>query len=311
MKAPILPAPLRPGDKIALITPATVVREEYVAAGEAEIRRRGYMPVRMSHLATGGDGRFASSATHRLEDLLAALQDPAIRAIWCCRGGYGSVQMISQVPLSTVQMSAKWLIGFSDVCALHSLWLRTGVKALHAPMMRRLKDRPTDEISDLIFAILGGATHTSFSGAIHPLQQCGTASGRLIGGNVSVLGDLAATPFDQAMLMADEPFILMLEDVGESLSRLQRRLWRLRLAGVINRASGIVVGQFAACGNGVNFTSAEDMIAELLAEWNISCPVTYNFPVGHDDCNEPLMIGARTTLQVDPCFVSLEQNYIS
>ena len=228
MKAPILPAPLRPGDKIALITPATVVREEYVAAGEAEIRRRGYMPVRMSHLTTGGDGRFASSATHRLEDLLAALQDPAIRAIWCCRGGYGSVQMISQVPLSTVQMSAKWLIGFSDVCALHSLWLRTGVKALHAPMMRRLKDRPTDEISDLIFAILGGATHTSFSGAIHPLQQCGTASGRLIGGNVSVLGDLAATPFDQAMLMADEPFILMLEDVGESLSRLQRRLWRLR-----------------------------------------------------------------------------------
>lgn len=173
MKAPILPAPLRPGDKIALITPATVVREEYVAAGEAEIRRRGYMPVRMSHLTTGGDGRFASSATHRLEDLLAALQDPAIRAIWCCRGGYGSVQMISQVPLSTVQMSAKWLIGFSDVCALHSLWLRTGVKALHAPMMRRLKDRPTDEISDLIFAI-SAVPHTPPSPA--PFIRCNSAA---------------------------------------------------------------------------------------------------------------------------------------
>ena len=177
-------------------------------------------------------------------------------------------------------------------------------------MLRRLTDHPADEITEQIFALLGGLCENEADGAIHPLQQCGVASGRLIGGNVSVLGDLAATPFDQAAILADEPFILLIEDVAESLSRLQRRLWRLRLSGLLNRAEGIVVGQFTACPGGVNFSSAEEMIADLLREWHIDCPVAYNFPAGHDDCNLPLLIGARTRLEVTPCAVALTQESI-
>lgn len=310
MKGFARPAALRPGNKIALLTPATVVKEEYLLGGEAAIRAHGYEPVRMPGFAAGADGRFAGSADTRLHDLLTALENPDIKAIWCGRGGYGAVQLISRVPLSLVAKSPKWLIGFSDVCALHSLWLRAGVQALHAPMLRRLTDHPADEITEQIFALLGGLCENEADGAIHPLQQCGVASGRLIGGNVSVLGDLAATPFDQAAILADEPFILLIEDVAESLSRLQRRLWRLRLSGLLNRAEGIVVGQFTACPGGVNFSSAEEMIADLLREWHIDCPVAYNFPAGHDDCNLPLLIGARTRLEVTPCAVALTQESI-
>lgn len=310
MKGFARPGALRPGNKIALLTPATVVKEEYLLGGEAAIRAHGYEPVRMPGFAVGADGRFAGSADTRLHDLLTALENPDIKAIWCGRGGYGAVQLISRVPLSLVAKSPKWLIGFSDVCALHSLWLRAGVQALHAPMFRRLSDHPADEITEQIFALLGGLCENEADGAIHPLQQCGVASGRLIGGNVSVLGDLAATPFDQAAILADEPFILLIEDVAESLSRLQRRLWRLRLSGLLNRAEGIVVGQFTACPGGVNFSSAEEMIADLLREWHIDCPVAYNFPAGHDDCNLPLLIGARTRLEVTPYAVALTQESI-
>lgn len=307
MKEFVHPAPLRPGDKIALLTPATVVKEEFLLGGEAAIRARGFEPVRMPGFCTGSDGRFASDADTRLKDLLAALENPDIRGIWCGRGGYGSVQLIGRVPLSLVAMNPKWLIGFSDICALHSLWLRAGVQALHAPMLRRLTDRPSDEITEQIFGILSGCGENVADGAIHPLQQGGVAEGRLIGGNVSVLGDLAATPFDQADIMADEPFILLLEDVAESLSRLQRRLWRLRLSGVMNRAAGLVVGQFTACQPGVNFSTVEDMVSDLLKQWHVTCPVAYNFPVGHDDCNLPLIIGARSRLDVTPWSVTLTQ----
>lgn len=303
----VRPAALRPGDKIALLTPATVVKEEFLLGGEAAIRARSYEPMRMPGFTTGSDGRFAGDADTRLKDLLTALENPAIKAIWCGRGGYGSVQLISRVPLSLVSMNPKWLIGFSDICVLHSLWLRAGVQALHAPMLRRLTDRPSDEITEQIFNILSGNGENIAYGSIHPLQQCGVAEGRLIGGNVSVLGDLAGSTFDQPQIIGREPYILMIEDVDESLSRLQRRLWRLRLSGVMHRAAGIIVGRFTACRTGINFSTIEEMVADLMKEWHINCPVTYNFPVGHDDCNLPLIIGAKSRLEVTPCSVVLTQ----
>lgn len=299
------PPPLKHGDRIALVTPATVVKEEFVTAAEKVIRTHGYEPVRMKNFTTGADGRFAATADERLADLLTAISDSDIKAIWCARGGYGSVQLISKVPLSLISMNPKWIIGFSDVCALHSLMLRAGVISLHAPMMRRLADHPDDEITESVFGLLQGEHEKEIDAGIHPLQQQGHASGRLIGGNISVLGDLASTPFDPFVTVADEPFILFLEDVGESLSRLQRRLWRLRLAGVMNKARGIVVGQFTACPGGVNFSSPEDMISDLLEQWDIRCPVAYNFPVGHDDCNVPLPVGAMAELEVEPTYTLL------
>lgn len=304
----ITPPPLTAGDQIAILSPATVIRKEYVEAGQQVMRANGYIPLCMPNLTYGADGTFAGNAHQRLDDLLAALTDPNIKAIWCARGGYGSVQLISRVPRSLIAMHPKWLIGFSDVCALHAMMLRGGVMSLHAPMMRRLHDHPDDDVTSSLFYILRGAESIEAEGAIHPLQKCGTAHGILLGGNLSVISDLADTAFDPFHIIGDRPYILMIEDVGESMSRLHRRLWRLRLAGIINKAAGIIVGQFSACLPGSNFTTAEDMIADLLDEWNVKCPVTYNFPVGHDDSNLPLAIGADTILEVTPFHSLVKQS---
>ena len=214
MKEFVTPPSIERGDRIALVTPATVVKEEFVTAAEALIRERGYETVRMPNFCCGSDGRFADNADRRLEDLLTAFSDRDIKAIWCGRGGYGSVQLISRIPASLIQMNPKWVVGFSDVCALHSMMLKAGVISLHAPMLRRLATHGNDFINNRIFEILEGGVVQETESDIHPLQQCGRAEGRLIGGNVSVLGDLAATPFDPFVNISGEPYILLLEDVG-------------------------------------------------------------------------------------------------
>lgn len=304
---PLLPAPLTPGARIAIVTPATVVRREYVERGAESIRRHGYEPVVMPGVRYGDDGSFAGTPRERLDDLMRAFADPSVGAVWCARGGYGSVQLIGRIPPSLPRANPKWLVGFSDVCALHSMMLRAGVASLHAPMLRRLR-APGDWITDSCFDILAGGAPSTVEAPWHPLATEGRAEGLLLGGNMSVLGDLAGTPFDP---FADvrRPFILLLEDVGESLSRLERRLWRLRLAGVLNRAAGIIFGQFSACAPTVNHAEVPLMASALLREWRVECPVAFDFPAGHDECNVPLVVGAPATLETGPAYTLLTQRF--
>lgn len=301
------PRPLHQGSRIALITPATVVREEFVAGAEAMMRRRGYEPVRMPNFVVGGDGSFAGSESDRVADILAALTDDRVDAIWCGRGGYGTVQLVGKVPKTVLRENPKWMIGFSDISALHAMFYRNGIMSLHAPMLRRLtKATEHDYVVDSIFDILEGKEQVTYETEWHPLSVPGVASGTLIGGNLSVLTDLAATPFD--MLAADDATdrILFIEDVAESISRVERKLWRLRLSGLLNRVKGIIVGQFTAYESNINFPDMESMISHYLREWNISIPVAYNFPVGHDDYNLPLVIGSQVTLEVGNAYVELK-----
>jgi muramoyltetrapeptide carboxypeptidase len=301
------PKPLHLGSRIALITPATVVREEFVAGAEAMMRRRGYEPVRMPNFVVGGDGSFAGSESDRVADILAALTDDRVDAIWCGRGGYGAVQLVGKIPKTVLRENPKWLIGFSDISALHAMFYRNGIMSLHAPMLRRLaKATERDYVVDNIFDILEGKEVITYETEWHPLSVPGVASGTLIGGNLSVLTDLAATPFD--MLAADDATdrILFIEDVAESISRVERKLWRLRLSGLLNRVKGIIVGQFTAYDPNINFPDMESMISHYLREWNISIPVAYNFPVGHDDYNLPLVIGSQVTLEVGNAYVELK-----
>lgn len=301
------PKPLHIGSKIALITPATVVREEFVAGAEAILRRRGYEPVRMPNFKVGGDGSFAGSEADRVADILAALTDTQIDAIWCGRGGYGTVQLIGKIPKSVVRENPKWIIGFSDISALHAMLYKNGVMSLHAPMLRRLaKAAEGDYVVDSIFDILEGKPEVTYETEWHPLSVPGVATGTLVGGNLSVLTDLAATPFDLFAANAPEDRILFFEDVAESISRVERKLWRLRLSGLLGRVKGIIVGQFTAYEPNANFPDMESMISHYFREWNVNVPVAFNFPVGHDDYNLPLVIGAQATLEVGNAYVELK-----
>lgn len=298
----ITPAPLKPGDTIAILTPSTVVRERYVKGACQYLAAHGLATRIMPGISYGEDGSIAGSVETRAADLNAAIADPSVRAIWCARGGYGAVELLEQIDCDALRADPKWLIGFSDISALHALWHSIGIRSLHATMLRRLAAPEADSnpcVKEVLRLITEENPRIKYSFSSHPFNRCGQAKGGLIGGNMAVLSDLAATPYDLLAQASVTHTILFFEDVAESISRLQRRLWRLYLSGILNNAKALIFGQFTVYEPNADFRTMEDMIATRLNEWRVECPAVFDFPAGHvPDRNMPLIEGQEVTLTV-------------
>ena len=291
------PAPLRPGDAIAILSPATEIKSEYIDGAIAELKRRGYEPIEMPFTQGHEYGTFAATDRERLADLKAAIENPRVKAILCGRGGYGCVHLLSRELQESVSRNPKWIIGFSDISALHALWQKAGVQSVHSSMAKQLTLHPLDSLTDGIFMLMEKPeeevryTTPALEGSIE-----GEAEGKLVGGNLAVLNGLAATPWD--ILSPDylRGKVLFLEDVGEKIYQVERMLKRLQLAGSLDAAAGIVFGRFTDYNADRNFPSMEKMISERLKEWGIKCPVVLGFPIGHIDDNFPVTEGRRVRL---------------
>lgn len=303
----ITPQPLRPADTVAIISPASVVREEYVSGAVRAIESHG-LRARVMPAATGpACGSYAASAPARLADIMAAITDPQVKAILCARGGYGCVHLLEHIPGQMLSTHPKWLIGFSDISALHALWQKAGIVSLHAPMARHLATMPADdECSRLLFSLLTSPTPAiDYHVEPHPLDMPGTGRGRLAGGNLAVLSHLTGTPWDLLTPGEEEDVILLIEDVSEAIYATERMLWQLKLTGALQRVRGIIVGQFTEAAPDRNFPSTTAMIGSRLREWGVGCPVSACFPAGHVDRNLPLPLGMRVSLHVSASGTSL------
>lgn len=315
----ITPPALREGDTIAILSPATAVKEEYIDGAAAFLRERGFR-VRVMPAAKGPkSGTYAASQQARIDDFQTAIADPEIKAILCSRGGYGCVHIAASTPLSLLSNNPKWVIGFSDVSALHAMMLRAGVASLHAGMAKHLCLSPADALSVSAFlSILGGGDEIVYSIPIDAdcdkpnslgskgFRTTGTCEGTLRGGNWAVLEGLLSTDMDPLHIGEGEDVILFLEDIGEAVYRTERMLWQLHLSGTLSRAKGLIFGDFSETGEDVNFGSTEAMIAARLKEWGICCPTVAGFPVGHiDGRNLPLIQGAKTRLEISDDSVTL------
>lgn len=321
----ITPPAIRKGDTIAIISPATEVKAHWVRGAVAELKRRGYKPMIMPHSLGPRHGTFAANDTERLADLREALLNPEVKAILCARGGYGCIQLISKDLQKLVSQYPKWIIGFSDISALHALWQKAGVKSLHCSMAKQLtlfdidfhesdivdfsrNELPTSDELPLLkdcvgnmFDILeGNGDSLSYSASSPEGIICGETEGVIVGGNLAVLNGLASTPWD----ILDKEFlrgkILFLEDIGEKIYQVERMLTRLHLAGAFENAAGIIFGQFTEYYADRNFSSMEEMIASRIREWNVKCPVALSFPIGHTAINRPIPEGAAAHLNVTP-----------
>lgn len=302
------PRPLQPGDKVAILSPATEVKEEYVDGAAAFLRKYGYEPVVMSGAKGPACGTYASTLDERLENLESALSDSQIRAILCARGGYGAVQLISRIPAAAIKADPKWLIGFSDISALHAMMLRAGVASIHAPMAKHLTEEEDGEESiEALLGILEEGLPTGYCLEADPRNSTGEARGRLRGGNLAVLNGLAQTPFDLLYPADGEDVILFVEDISEAVYAVERIFWRLHLSGALGRIKGLIIGQFTEYRPDKNFETMEDMLDARLSEWGVKerIPVVFGFPAGHVQRNLPLVEGAWTTLRVLPDGVEL------
>ena len=302
MKGLYFPQPLRPGDKVAFISPASSVKTEYVYGAMERFQERGYEPVLMPHALGHEEGSFAASKGKRVIDLMDALDDPEIRAIFCNRGGYGCVQILENFSYGLIARNPKWIIGFSDVSALHALWYRSGISSIHGPMAKHLAIEPVDDpCSQALFNMLESGGNFSYHTDSDSRNFYGKVRGVLRGGNMAVLNGLAATPYDIIDVRADENVILFFEDISEAIYSVERMLYRLDLSGTLRNVKGLIFGQFTEYKPDKNFNSMEDMISSLLSRTKLrpDTPVVFNFPVGHVSQNYPMTEGAEVELEVN------------
>lgn len=292
----VMPTPLKTGDTIAVISPSSVPDSATVAKGCATLRSWGYVPVVGAHALSSYHG-FAGTADERTADLLWALRNPSIKAIICSRGGDGAVQVLQRIPLKEFRNHPKWIMGFSDVTALHSVEVAAGVMSIHCSMCDGIAMRgERDSVNMILRKLLQGELPT-YQAPAHPLNQQGEATGILVGGNFSVFCGLAGSEYD-FLNRADEGLILFIEDTDESMTKVDRMLHQLEIRGVLSKLNGIIVGHFSKYKSPENgFADMYEMLHEYLQHYHI--PVCYDFPVGHHSGkNYPMVEGCKVNLKV-------------
>ncbi|MDJ0762157.1 MAG: LD-carboxypeptidase [Myxococcota bacterium] len=283
------PPPLRPGDPIAVMAPGGPVDAEALATGIARIEER-YAP-HWHPACLERYGFHAGTDVRRTTALQSALDDKTIRAVLAARGGYGTSRILDHLNLDGLLRATKWIVGSSDVTALLVyLWSQLSLVTIHGPMVAGF-ERHGDADIDALFDLLEGKPWTPPTGLTAVYQ--GTATGPMVGGNLTILAHLAGTVEAR---FADGA-VLFLEDVGEAPYRLDRCLTQLKRAGILDRAVGIVVGTLTNCTPGPDGTSARDVMVRNLRPLHI--PIALDYPAAHGKRNYPFYHGATVSLEVD------------
>ena len=273
-----LPAALTPGDRIAIVSPASPLPRAEFDGGVAELRRLGFVPVFDETVFARDAGYLAGTPELRAGAFLRFWRDPDIRALIATRGGYGSVQLLPFLDRQTIVATPKLFIGYSDNTSVMS-WLtcQCGLTALHGPMLERRLSRGADGYDESSFMALaqGGVGLTLAPDGVFVLTP-GEAAGPLHGGTLTQLVSSLGTPY-----AFDPPrgAILFIEDVGERPYRIDRMLTQLRLSGVLERAAGLVFGEMRSCDEVGGSITARDVVQRMTKDFR--GPVVYGFPSGH------------------------------
>ena len=291
-----IPKPLVSGDKIVIVSPASIIDPALVDGAVAALAAQGWNPWVAPH-ALGVNGTMSGSRAERLADMRAALSDADTKAIMCARGGYGAVHLLADLDDALASMQEpKWLIGFSDISALHGLWHKHGMASVHGSMARHLALFPADDAPNKALLELlhhGIMPHLQWSTELN-YNRPGSATGTLMGGNLAVLSGLIASPY--SLLLPDT--ILFIEDIAESIYKVERMLYQLRLSGVLANLRGLVVGRFTDYRPDPNHPQGmESMIAKMIEPYHY--PVAFNAPIGHVPENMPVIEGANVAFDVD------------
>lgn len=296
----IVPPFLGPGDGILLISCSRWTTEEMVSDAEALLAERGYRALRSEHLFSR-DGQFGGTDEERASDLTHAWTDPTVKAIWAMRGGYGAQRILPLLDEVRVSINPKWLIGFSDVTALHGWLNSSGVCSIHGPVQSTISSTDSADVETLFKGLKGEWDEVHFSGDGNRVGQC---AGRLVGGNLSVLQTMIGT--DSIALPEDA--VLFLEDIDEMIYHVDRMMLHMDRAGIFQKLNGMILGSFSDMRDNTiahGFSSdnpygkdVHAVLSERLQQLGI--PVAFGFPGGHGERNVPLLLGANVTLEVRP-----------
>ena len=239
------------------------------------------------------DNQLAGTDEQRAADFQQQLDNPNIKAIWCVRGGYGTVRMIDLLDFTKFKQSPKWIIGFSDVTVLHNHLNTMGFKSIHGIMPISLPKATPEAIESLRIAMFGKPLEYTIGP--DTMNRLGNASGELVGGNLSILYSLFGSK--SAIDCTDK--ILFIEDLDEYLYHIDRMMMNLKRNGCLESIKGIIVGGMEKMrDNEIPWgKNALEIIADVTKKYNI--PIIYNFPAGHIHDNRALILGSKVTIHLD------------
>jgi muramoyltetrapeptide carboxypeptidase len=299
----VRPSKLGPGSRIALIAPAgPLLERDDLTRAEELCRALGYAPT-LGKNAYRRHGYLAGTDDERLSDINHAFQDPSIDAIWCIRGGYGSLRLLERIDYAALSRRPKPVMGFSDITAiLNAVTRRSGVVTFHAPVARAAMPRFSREHFEMVLAAPRSAGRLGRlptpTDVLVPQENRivtlvpGTAEGPLAGGNLTLLHCLIGTPYFPDL----EGAILFLEDVGEDLYNVDRILAHLRLTGAFQALAGVIIGRFSELHrSGRDGALGYDEVLATYFE-PLGIPVAYGFPIGHVEAQWTIPLGIRCRL---------------
>lgn len=308
----IRPPHLVTGDTVGIVAPAGKLPDKVDSARIRQRFEEWGLHVRFGTCFNPDrETYFAASDSVRAEELQQMIDDPSVKAVIACRGGYGSVRLLPYLHLERLREHPKWIVGFSDITTLHLALRRLGIESIHGPMpagfrfpeepskknvskKRPPQDEEEDSSGSLRDALFGKLRR--IEAAPHPLNRCGEARGRLAGGNLTVICAANGTP---EALQTDTPTILFIEEIGEFAYRIDRMMQSLERCGVLHNLRGVVVGHLTRTLGCDRFgVEAPETILDAYFR-PLGIPVAFGFPAGHDEPNLALYLGREVSLRVD------------
>lgn len=290
-KKMITPPYLQKGDTIAIVATARKNIEDNLQPAISWLKNWGLEVVIGNTIGLDKD-QLAGTDEQRAADFQSQLDNPNIKAIWCVRGGYGTVRMIDLLDFTKFKQSPKWIVGFSDVTVLHSHLNTMGFQSIHGIMP--VSTKATEEAKESLRKALFGEP-LEYTVPCENMNRLGTAKGELVGGNLSILYSLFGSP--SAIDCSDK--ILFIEDLDEYLYHIDRMMMNLKRNGCLESLKGIIVGGMTKMkDNDIPWgKDALEIIDDVTKNYNI--PVIYNFPAGHLANNHALILGKQVSIEVN------------
>ena len=296
----IFPPFLKQGDTIGIVAPARKIKSNDIDFAVHWWKEKGFHIAFGKHLFAE-ENQSAGSDEKRTEDLQNMLDNHNIKAIFCVRGGYGTLRIIDNLNFLNFNLQPKWLCGFSDITVLHAhIHNICDTATIHSTMPVSMNKNHAENLETLFKTLTG--EKQGYTCKPHPLNRVGACSGELIGGNLSLLYALSGSVSD----MDTAGKILFIEDVDEYLYHIDRMMLQLKRAGKLQNLAGLLVGSFTKMrDNEIPFGKTfEQIIREHCETYDF--PIAFNFPAGHDERNVAMMFGANYSLTVENDKTTLE-----
>jgi muramoyltetrapeptide carboxypeptidase len=301
----IQPSHLKPGDLVGMVCPAGAIPLERVQTCVQTLETWGYK-VLLGKTVGAKHYTFSGTDAERAEDLQSMLDNPAIKAIICARGGYGLSKIIDQINFTKFIAQPKWVIGFSDITVLHAAIHQLGIASIHGPMAAAFNKGVEGEpyIQSIKDVLEGRATH--FEVAAHVSNQSGNTTAPLVGGNLCLIAHLVGSKYS----LDTKGKILFLEDTTEHHYNLDRMLIQLKNAGLLSGIKGLIVGGFTSLKD--EWTDIGQDIVSMVQSYveDKTIPISFDFPISHELPNYAVKEGVDYYFEVSQTGVILKESAI-